>query len=103
MTVTQAINALWEDGKQYREGRSSKGVSIGAALYGNLSAEDCIDAAIEMLEQWNGHLSAAAITAIEKGGNVTRTGRILRIELPQEWADIDKLGRWPNERERKRK
>ena len=93
MTVEQAINVLWENGKQYREGRSSKGISIGAALYGQLSAEDCVEVAIEMLEQWNGHLSAAAITAIEKGGNVTRNGCILRIELPQEWANTDTLGR----------
>jgi hypothetical protein len=46
-----------------------------------------VDAAIEMLEDWNGHLSVAAISAIEKGhGKVERKGRKLTITLPEWWA-----------------
>ena len=45
------------------------------------------DAAMEMLTQWNGHLSVACINAIENGkGKVTRDGRFLSIILPEHWG-----------------
>lgn len=60
-----------------------------AALNGELVV---VDAAMESLEQWNGHLSVAVIGAIEKGGEeygkVVRQGRILTIVLPESWEDV---------------
>ena len=66
----------------------SRGRAIGFALYAACQPQECVDIALEMLEQWNGHLTVAAIAAIEKGqGKVSRNGRDLRIELPEHWAD----------------
>jgi len=67
----------------------SRGTAIGHSLYGRMDYNTCIACAIEMLEQWNGHLSVAAIDAIEHGrGMVHREGRLLTIELPEHWGPL---------------
>ena len=67
----------------------SIGTLIGHAVYAMHDTGVCVDAAIEMLEECNAHLSVAAINAIEKGrGQVIRKGRTLTIILPQHWDKI---------------
>ena len=64
------------------------GDSIGMAVARCTDAVTCADAAFVMLEDWNGHLSAACIDAIERGrGEVDRQGRRLTITLPTWWND----------------
>jgi hypothetical protein len=67
----------------------SRGEAIGKALFSALDVADCVALAIEVLEQWNSHLSVAAIGAIENGlGKVKRNGRQLHIQLPEHWEKL---------------
>ena len=93
MDMTQAVEALETRGRKYytkeSQSRISRGSAIGAALAYAIDAPAATDAAMELLEAWNGHLSVACIDAIEKGrGQVTREGRTLTIILPEHWAKI---------------
>ena len=65
-----------------------RGTAIGKAIAAVSGPEVVVPAAIEMLEDWNGHLSVAAIAAIEQGqGKVVRKGRKLTITLPKGWEN----------------
>jgi hypothetical protein len=67
----------------------SRAAAIGNALFGQLAAKQCVEVAMESLEQWNGHLSVAVLDAIENGkGTVTRNGRELHILLPEHWGEF---------------
>jgi hypothetical protein len=64
----------------------SSGQCIGLAV--SACTDSVVDAAMEMLEDWNYHLAVAAIAAIQQGqGRVERKGRRLTIVLPEHWAD----------------
>lgn len=66
----------------------SEGTCIGYSVYAFTAG--VVDAAMEMLEQWNYHLCVAAIAAIQErdnSGSCKREGRKLTIELPEWWAD----------------
>ena len=64
----------------------SRGEAIGNGLYTQLGPEEVVAAAMSSFEQWNGHLSVAAIQAIEKDKTFARTGRDLHITLPEYWG-----------------
>lgn len=89
--VRQAIDILEAHGRrcysdEYRD-KQSRGSCIGLALAHLSDPQTVVDAAIEALEDWNCHLSVAAIAAIEKGqGTVNRKGRKLTIILPEWWG-----------------
>lgn len=93
--MTAHVNAAIDAANKGKENPSSRGRALGYAAYASLDAPECVEAAIEMLEQWNGHLSVAAIGAIEKGrtdpryGKVLeRKGNILTIQLPDHWSKL---------------
>ena len=66
------------------EAKPTIGQCIGIAIAACTDA--VVDAAMEMLEDWNYHLAVAAIAAIQHGqGKVERQGRHLTIELPEHW------------------
>ncbi len=79
--------ALVEYGRSaFHSSEASRGQCIGYSIYAACDAAEVIDAALEMLEQWNAHLSVAALRAIERGdGKVVRKGRKLTIILPKHW------------------
>lgn len=86
--MQKAMEILERAGRCSRTDPSSisRATAIGNALFGELEPKECAEVAMESLEQWNGHLSVAAINAIEFGkGTVTRTGRDLHIVLPEHW------------------
>jgi hypothetical protein len=88
--IRKAMEILERDGRSSRQDPNdiSRARAIGNALYGQLEPKECAEAAMESLEQWNGHLSVAAIDAIEFGrGTVTRNGRDLHIILPEHWGE----------------
>lgn len=69
--------------------RKSRGACIGMAVAAVNDAPSIVDMAIEALEDWNGHLSVAALAAIEHGqGKMERKGRLLTIELPEHWGKL---------------
>ena len=91
--VRQALDILEAHGRNcYTDEYSatqSRGSCIGLALAHLSDPPTVVDAAIEALEDWNGHLTVAAISAIEKGqGKVTRKGRKLTIMLPEWWGKM---------------
>jgi hypothetical protein len=66
------------------EADPTPGMCIGMAV--SACTGDVVDAAMEMLEDWNYHLAVAAIAAIQKNqGTFKRKGRILTIKLPKHW------------------
>lgn len=85
MAISWALS--WRPyGRQAHTGKVSRGTAIGFSFYSCSGPEVVVDAAIESLEQWNGHLSVACLNAIEKGhGKVVRKGNILTITLPEHW------------------
>jgi hypothetical protein len=86
--VEEAIATLEQYGRAaFAKSETRRGTAIGYALYGLMSAAEVVDVAIEALEEWNGHLSVAALRAIERGdGEISRQGRDLRIRLPKHWS-----------------
>jgi len=67
--------------------RMSRGQCIGLAVASVNDAPAIVDMAIAALEDWNGHLSVACLSAIEQGqGVVERKGRMLTITLPEHWG-----------------
>lgn len=91
-SVEEAVNALWDEGRQRYAGQGSKGMAVGAILWRHLSPRNCIDASIEMLEQHNSHLTAACIAALAKGGDFgdfKRKGRTVTITLPEFWDQVN--------------
>lgn len=88
-TIKGAIETLEAEGRTHfcPTATVERGEAIGHALAFEIDRDACTDIAIMMLEQWNGHLSAAALRAIEKKqGTVERKGRTLTITLPEHWA-----------------
>lgn len=96
-----ALEVLVAYGRAAHTSKVSRGVAIGNAVFSldmpthppeeGISActEVVVDAAMEMLEQWNGHLSVACIAAIEKDhGKVERKGNVVTITLPEYWKKI---------------
>jgi hypothetical protein len=70
----------------FQSSEARRGQCIGYSIYAACDAAEVIDAACEMLEEWNCHLSVAAVRAIERGdGKVVRKGRKLTILLPKHW------------------
>ena len=93
MDRKQAVETLETIGRKgftpEAQDRISRGQCIGHALAYAIDSNAATDAAMELLEAWNGHLSVACIDAIEHGkGQVTREGRTLTIILPEHWAKI---------------
>ena len=96
----EAYTTLVAYGQSKHTGRVSEGEALGYACFALEMASDpaatieksckvVTEAAMEMLTQWNGHLSVAAIDAIENGkGKVTRDGRFLSIILPEHWGRL---------------
>lgn len=87
-SALKALAVLMRYGRQGygATARVGAGECLGYSIYALNDPSVVVDAAIESLEQWNGHLSAAVIRAIEKGeGSVHRDGRFLRITLPVSW------------------
>jgi len=87
--VKAALDVLEQRGRTSRLDPTdiSRARAIGFALFGELTAKECAQVAMEALEQWNGHLSVACIDAIEFGqGEVERDGRDLHITLPDHWS-----------------
>ena len=85
----QAVELLAQYGRsRFCESAShSHGQCIGIAV--SACTDSVVDAAVEMLEDWNYHLCVAAIGAIQQGqGTVQREGRHLSIELPEHWANL---------------
>lgn len=71
----KAITTLVEFGKDGLADNATRGQRLGYALYAFNDPSTVVDAAMEALEQWNGHLSVAVLAAIERGqGKVTRQG-----------------------------
>ena len=80
--------------------RRSRGAAIGYALYSMLNPNEIYDATIEALEQWNCHVTVAALTAMgmpmgdrsdeKRRGSWKRPrkSRTLTITLPEHWEDI---------------
>lgn len=67
--------------------KMTRGAKIGMALAA--VTDDVVNVAVEMLQDWNFHLSVAAILAIEIGqGTVQREGRHLTITLPEHWQNM---------------
>lgn len=65
------------------------GQCIGAALYELLDVSGSTDAAMEVLEQWNCHLSVALLDCVEKGnGTFSRNGRTFTATLPPYWDQM---------------
>jgi hypothetical protein len=90
-SALRAIATLVKFGRQgfVPEARVGMGKCLGKAIAALNDDRVVVDAAIESLEQWNGHLSVAAIGAIEKGlGKVERDGRTLTIILPESWENV---------------
>ena len=82
----QAVEVLAQYGRTRfcESANPSRGQCIGIAV--SACTDSVVDAAVEMLEDWNYHLAVAAIAAIQKGqGTVRREGRHLTIELPEHW------------------
>jgi hypothetical protein len=92
---TEAAIALLErDGRasycETAQAQMSRGDCVGMAVAHRMDVKDCIDASMTMLEDWNCHLSCAAIEALCKGkqGSYKRKGRKLTITLPEHWAKM---------------
>ena len=86
--IADALAVLEKHGRKIfrKASQVSRGEAIGAAIYYQLGSQDCGMLAKEVLEQWNAHLAAAAIDAIEfQQGTVIREGRLLTITLPEWW------------------
>lgn len=87
--AAKALKVVERFGQQGFTSEQSQGKCIGLALARLVGSPVVVDAAIAGLEDWNGHLSVAAVSAIERGhGTVTREGRTLTIILPEWWGKI---------------
>ena len=89
--LNAALAVLEADGRASQKDPNSisRGMAVGNALFGLMGATECALVATEALEQWNSHLTVAAIEAIEfKRGAVTREGRDLHIILPDHWGQF---------------
>lgn len=87
----KALRTLEAFGRQgyTPDAQVSTGRCVGLSVAHLSGVQEVVDAAFTMLEDWNGHLSAACINAIERGhGEVKRTGRQLQITLPESWEGI---------------
>jgi alpha-beta hydrolase superfamily lysophospholipase len=93
-----ALEVLVAYGKAAHKSEVSRGTALGYAVYAldgrahpiEEGTKPCVDVVVdtsmEMLEQWNGHLTVACIAAIEKGkGKVVRKGRTVTFTLPEHW------------------
>lgn len=97
LDATAAIRTLEQYGRDAYSQPISKGTAIGYGVFAramhdmpDASCEDCamtmVDAAIEMLTQWNCHLGAEILNVIyHEKGRVTRKGRRVYITLPEHW------------------
>ena len=82
-----AVNLLIRYGRMGWDVRVPDGQAFGSAVAPIIGNDEVARAAMAMLEDWNGHLSVAAIDAIEHGnGKVKRVGRELKITLPAHWS-----------------
>ena len=78
------VLALYGRNRFCESANPSRGQCIGIGV--SACTDAVVDAATEMLEDWNYHLCVAAIAAIQRGqGTVRRDGRHLTIELPEHW------------------
>ena len=100
LDVKAAIRTLEQYGRDAHQYPISKGHAIGYGVFAqamfdmpDASCEECamtmVDAAMEMLEQWNCHLGVAVLNAIyHEKGRVTRKGRRVYITLPEHWRQL---------------
>jgi hypothetical protein len=89
--LDKALDVLQKVGRTHfcKTAKVTRAQCIAAAL--PFDENDVVTVAMQLLEGWNGHLSVAAIQAIEKEGNYARFGRTLRITLPKHWNDQTSL------------
>jgi hypothetical protein len=87
----KAVDVLAAYGRTHfnPEAYVSRGKCIGKGVVSAMNIDEVIPATIEMLEDLNCYLAAAAVAAIEIGqgyGKVHRDGCKLIIELPDHWG-----------------
>jgi hypothetical protein len=89
MSNDSRISSLEAEGrKRYSDPNApTMGEAIGKAIAPKLEPYQCVDVAVAMLEDWNYHLLAAVIDAIQHGnGTFNRQDRSVSIVLPEWWG-----------------
>ena len=82
-TLKNLLKVLEGKGKERFNIAVPRGTAIGAGLTAELSSDECVDLAIEVLEDWNNHNAANAVRALCKGhGEIKITDNKIEITFP---------------------